>query len=157
MIAKLIPVVMMLAGLGAGVGAGVLMRPAPADAEGEAATDTAAETAEESETPPEFVKLNNQFVVPVVEGGSIAAMVILSLTLEVEAGSSAAVFQIEPKLRDVFLQVLFDHANAGGFRGSFTDAANLVILRRALHEAAAAVVGPPLKDVLITDIVRQDS
>ena len=70
---------------------------------------------------PEYVKLNNQFVVPVVEDGRVAAMVVLSLSLEVEAGNTEAVYQREPKLRDAFLQVLFDHANVGGFCGSFTD------------------------------------
>jgi hypothetical protein len=105
---------------------------------------------------PDYVKLNNQFVVPVVEGGRVAAMVILSLSLEVAPGSSEAVYAREPKLRDVFLQVLFDHANAGGFRGTFTDGANLVLLREALQESAASVLGAMVTDVLISDIVRQD-
>jgi hypothetical protein len=84
-------------------------------------------------------------------------MVVLSLSLEVEAGSTEAVYQREPKLRDVFLQVLFDHANVGGFSGSFTDGSNLVVLRTSLKEAAALVLGTSVKDVLITDIARQDS
>ncbi|MEY4984807.1 MAG: hypothetical protein RIR62_3073 [Pseudomonadota bacterium] len=155
MIARLLPLLLMLAGLGAGVGAGLFLRPDPPA--GEAADDAAEDTAEDPEIPPEFVKLNNQFVVPVVEGGRVAAMVILSLSLEVETGTTPEVFRLEPKLRDVLLQVLFDHANAGGFRGSFTDTANLVLLRRAMAEAAGGVLGDALKDVLITDIVRQDS
>lgn len=106
---------------------------------------------------PDYVKLPNQFVVPVVEDGRVAALVILSLSLEVEPGASEAVFAREPRLRDGFLQVLFDHANAGGFRGTFTDGANLVLLRGALREAAAKVLGGQVRDVLISDIVRQDS
>jgi flagellar protein FliL len=83
-------------------------------------------------------------------------MVILSLSLEVTTGSTEAIFQREPKLRDVFLQVLFDHANAGGFKGSFTDGSNMIVLRRALLETAKATMGDIVKDVLIVDIVRQD-
>lgn len=139
-----------LAGLGAGVGAGVFLRAAP-DAE------QADKAPEEPATPPEYVKLNNQFVIPVVEGGTVSALVVLALSLEVTTGSTEAVFAAEPKLRDVFLQVLFDHANAGGFKGSFTDAANLVVLRQALKEAAMQVLGDAVKDVLIVDIARQDS
>ena len=60
-------------------------------------------------------------------------------------------------VRDVFLQVLFDHANTGGFSGSFTDGANLVFLRTSLKEAAVLVMGSAVRDVLITDIARQDS
>jgi hypothetical protein len=93
----------------------------------------------------------------VVEDGRVAAMVVLSLSLEVEAGNTEAVYQREPKLRDVFLQVLFDHANMGGFSGSFTDGSNLVVLRTSLKEAAALILGTVVQDVLITDIARQDS
>jgi flagellar protein FliL len=106
---------------------------------------------------PDYVKLSNQFVVPVVEDGRVAAMVILSLTLEVPPGSSEAIYSREPKLRDAFLQVLFDHANAGGFRGAFTDGANLVILRTALREVARKIMAEGVSDVLIADIVRQDN
>ena len=106
---------------------------------------------------PDYVKLSNQFVVPVVEDGRVAAMVILSLTLEVPTGGSEAIYAREPKLRDAFLQVLFDHANAGGFRGAFTDGANLVILRSALREVAQKIMAGAVSDVLIADIVRQDN
>jgi flagellar protein FliL len=148
---KLLPVLLALIGLGAGAGAGIALRPAPPEM-----TETRTVAPAEPVTPPEYVRLSNQFVVPVVEGGRVAAMVILSLSLEVLPGSTEGVFAREPKLRDAFLQVLFDHANAGGFRGSFTDGSNLVILRQALREAAARVLGDMVTDVLIADIVRQD-
>jgi flagellar protein FliL len=173
MLGKLIPVLLALVGLGAGVGAGLVLRPAAsADAHAAEGTDAAktethgeatseAETAghdgETEASAPEYVKMNNQFVVPVVEDSRVAAMVVLSLSLEMEAGNTEAVYQREPKLRDLFLQVLFDHANVGGFSGSFTDGSNLVVLRTSLKEAAALVLGTTVRDVLITDIARQDS
>jgi flagellar protein FliL len=153
MMRKLLPILLAVLGLGAGAGAGLALRPAPEPALEEAAAEHAPE---EPEVPPEYVKLSNQFVVPVVEDGRVVAMVILSLSLEVTAGSTEAVFVKEPKLRDIFLQVLFDHANAGGFNGSFTDGSNMVMLRRALLETATATMGDIVKDVLIVDIVRQD-
>jgi hypothetical protein len=54
------------------------------------------------------------------------------------------------------LQVLFDHANSGGFDGAYTDAANLITLRTALLEAAKSVLNDTVSDVLITDILRRD-
>ncbi len=84
-------------------------------------------------------------------------MVVLSLSLEVSAGNAEAVYAREPRLRDAFLQALFDHANTGGFRGAFTDGSNLVILRRALKEKATALLGGMVRDVLITEIARQDT
>lgn len=149
MIRKLFPLILGLAGLGAGIGAGVFLRQAPQE---QAATADA-----EPKVPPEYVKLNNQFVIPVVESGQVAALVVVSLSLEVTTGSTETVFAREPKLRDVFLQVLFDHANAGGFRGSFTDGSNLIVLRQALKEVAMQVLGDMVNDILIVDIARQDS
>ncbi len=84
------------------------------------------ETADPALTP-EYVKLPNQFVVPVMAKGKVGAMVILSLSLEVEQGTTQEVYEIEPKLRDVLLQVMFDHANSGGFTGAYTDGANLML------------------------------
>ncbi len=60
--------------------------PAAAAAPGEVARD--------------YVRLNNQFVVPVVEGGQVRALVILSLTIEAVAGASEEVYLREPRLRD---------------------------------------------------------
>lgn len=161
MVKKLIPVILGILGLLIGAGAGYFLRPAPEPAaEGAAAEHApAADPHAEGEAAvlPEFAKLQNQFVVPVMEGGKISAMVILSFSLEVETGASPEVYNVEPKLRDMFLQVLFDHANAGGFAGVYTDGANLVILREALLESAKSVLGEKVKDVLITDLVRQDS
>ncbi len=177
MMGKLLPLLLALVGLGGGVGAGMMLRPVAdaahtgeagvkaagdAGAADDAVSETAASEGEgegegEGEALPEYVKMNNQFVVPVVEEGRVAAMVVLSLSLEVEVGNTEAVYTREPKLRDAFLQVLFDHANVGGFSGSFTDGSNLVVLRQSLKEAANLVMGGLVADILITDIARQDS
>lgn len=155
MLGKLLPILLILIGVGGGIGAGVMLRPEPS-AEGEHAAPV--EEAEvDPEKMPEYAKLNNQFVIPVVEKGRVVAMVILALSLEVEKGKTEEVFAREPKLRDVFLQILFDHANAGGFNGSFTDGANLILLRKSLLETAKSVLGTVVTDVLISDIARQDN
>ena len=150
---KLLPMILALIGLCTGVGAGFFLRPAHDPAAEEASTEP--EVSEDEQ--PDYVKLNNQFIVPVVENGKVSAMVILSLSLEVAKGSTDAIYAKEPKFRDVFLQVLFDHANAGGFRGSFTDGANLIVLRKSLLEAAQSALPDVISDVLIADIARQDS
>lgn len=154
MIKKLLPLLLGLAGLGAGIGAGLALRPPPPEPTAE---EIAAAAAALPTEPPEFVKLSNQFIVPVVEEGRVVSMVILTLSLEIEPGAREKIYSLEPKLRDVLLQVLFDHANSGGFRGAFTDSANLVLLRDELFEAAAAVTGDIARAVLISDIARQDT
>ena len=164
MLRKIFPLVLALIGLGAGVGAGVALRPAPEEVVmtnpcGEVAAEAgqSAEPKEDDTSAHDYVKLNNQFVVPVVESGRIGSLVVLSLSLEVDAGQTEAIYQREPKLRDMFLQVMFEHANAGGFSGSFTNSIPMAVLRNALREAARKALGPIVTDVLIMDIVRQDA
>jgi hypothetical protein len=85
-------------------------------------------------------------------------LVVLSLSVEVDTGQSSAVFDREPRLRDSFLRVMFAHANAGGFDGAFTEASAMEPLREALREAAQGTVGAAnVRDILITDITRQDA
>ncbi len=120
-------------------------------AEGGAATATAQEGA----SGPEYVALQRQMIVPIVDEEQVISLVVLSLSIEVEAGFSAEVYDREPKLRDAFLQVLFRHANTGGFSGDFTSGEKMADLRRALNSAAAQALGPIAIQVLVTDIMRQ--
>ncbi len=169
---KLFPIVLALIGLGAGVGAGIVLRPgpeapvsvnpcgdaaAPDPMHAEAVSDDHGGGATEAGTEFDYVKLNNQFVIPVVKESHVASLVVLSLSLEIPVGTSDAIYRREPKLRDAFLQVMFDHANAGGFDGTFTDTSQMDALRRALLEVSQKLIGPGVHDILIMDIVRQDT
>ncbi len=164
---KILPILLALIGLGGGVGAGIALRPdphaqqqacegvsLPAD-QAEAAPAEAA--TEEAPKAADYVKLNNQFVVPVIKQDSVRALVVMALSLEITDGGAEKVYKVEPKLRDAFLQVMFEHANSGGFDGNFTTGNNMNILRRALLEAAQKILGPSVSDVLIVDVVRQDA
>ncbi|WP_415182161.1 flagellar basal body-associated FliL family protein [Phaeovulum sp.] len=159
---RLIPIILALLGLGSGIGLGIFFRSTP----DEVATDNVcSDTTRAGDLDHdigsgtntyEYVKLNNQFIVPVVEEGGVSSLVIMSLGMEVEAGTTEKVYAVEPKLRDAFLQVLFDHANAGGFRGAFTETNAMEQLRRALLETGIKILGKTISEILITDIIRQD-
>lgn len=144
--------VLVVLGAAVGAGAGYAFRPSAGHAVVSEENHPAA-----AEVHTDFVKLNNQFVVPVVEEGRVASLVIMSLSLEVTTGATEAVYLKEPKLRDALLQVMFDHANVGGFNGVFTDGTNLTALRRALYETAHGILGEVVLDVLIADLSRQDA
>lgn len=165
MLMKLLPIIFLIFGSAMGVGAGYFMRQpenaAPAkhtEKETEKQSEHTADKAHKTDKDEKaYVKLNNQFVVPVVKNKAVVALVVLSLSLEVPEYEKDGVFKREPKLRDSFLQVLFDHANMGGFDGAFTDANNLAVLRNALREVGQKDLGQDvLYDVLILDIARQD-
>ena len=155
----ILPILLILIGTGAGVGAGVFLRPPPPEPEKQAeGSQEEPQQYEEADSTVErdYVKLNNQFVVPVVEQGEVSSLVVMALSVEIEPGYREDIFRREPKLRDSFLQVLFDHANVGGFRGSFTDNNTLDVLRASLREVAIRDAGDHVKDVLILEIARQD-
>ncbi|CUH86613.1 hypothetical protein PH5382_00526 [Phaeobacter sp. CECT 5382] len=172
MIAKLLPVILLIVGTAAGIGAGIMLAPAPepkaetehAMNDDEMASADDMDHAEEDipldELGPdqerEYVKIANQFVVPVVERDNLSSLVVIALSLEAKKGMSEKIHLYEPKLRDAFLQVLFDHANMGGFRGAFTRSDVLDPLRTALREAAQKELGKGVYDVLIIEISRQD-
>lgn len=168
MLQKILPIVLLILGSSAGVGAGIYLRAPSEDAAGvDDVSDTkvsdmddvavAAQDGTKTDVSVDYVRLSNQFVVPIVTNNKVSALVVMSLSLEVPEEQRSFVFQHEPKLRDSFLEVLFDHANMGGFDGAFTETTNLETLRRALKETGQRDIGKDnVKDVLITEIARQD-
>jgi flagellar protein FliL len=181
---KLLPLLMLLIGLGAGAGTGYVLRPPAGSGQGGAAHGDAATVAPEGEdavadapravvdpraaadalghyapapNDTETIRLPNQFVVPLIQDGRVQAMVVIGLALELQIGHGFELARHEPRLRAVFLQLLFDHANIGGFTGLFTSGETLLALRRILRDAARAEIGSHVHDVLITELMRQES
>ena len=154
---KLLPILLLLIGAGAGLGLGVVFRPPP-DTQNMEETEAVelTEKEEQDSSIHEFVKLSNQFVVPIIRNDRVSSMVLVSLSLEVHAGYKEAVYAQEPKLRDALLQAMFDHANIGGFDGAFTQSGNLDLLKKTLYEIASKTLGESLVQVLIIDIARQE-
>lgn len=160
----LLPLMLMLIGSGAGIGTGLMLQAGPPEtapkhgATGVKHTDAHVGGADShnAKSALKYVELNNQFVVPIVSGDLVESLAVMSLGIEVDEDKVEAVYQREPKLRDALLQVMFDHANIGGFRGRFTDGGNMDVLRAALTEAAQSVIGEAVTGVVITDIARQD-
>lgn len=156
MLSKLLPILLLVLGTGAGVGAGIFLAP-DEGAEAHATPEPKDDHDEEAGDSAKFVKLNNQFVVPILQQDRVAALVVVSLSLETSVAMSDRVFEREPKLRDAFLRVLFDHANMGGFNGAFTKPDTLDVLRSSLTDVARKEMGENVRAVLITDISRQDT
>lgn len=149
---KLVPFFLLLIGLLGGAGAGWVLRP---QSEADSAHSEPAPVAAPVVT--QTVRLPNQFIVPLIEDGRVRAMVVIGLALDLAEGHDFSLSDDEPRIRSVFLQRLFDHANVGGFDGIFTSGEVLLSLRRSLTEAARPIVGPLLQDVLITELLRQES
>ncbi len=163
-----LPVICLAVGAGGGIGAGLMLGGHKEDAAAADSSKAGPEATTKPDATPEpdysadpsatseFAEIGNQFVVPVVRDGSVRALVVLSLTLEVVPGGSETVFAKEPRLRDAFLQVMFDHANHGGFDAAFTQAERMSTLRQGLREVARKLLGKTVHDILIVDIIRQE-
>jgi flagellar protein FliL len=161
---RLLPVLLALLGLAAGLGGGYLLRPAPPVAEAAPVVDEAATargpapvTLAPRPEGAEVVRLPNQFLIPLIGEGRVRAMVVIAVALELAPGHGLEMARDEPRLRAMFLQILFDHANLGGFDGMFTNGEQLLSLRRALLEAAQGAFGAVVHDILIVDLVRQET
>jgi hypothetical protein len=157
MMSKLIPLAMLAVGFGAGAATAFFSGPTGAD-QGEQKPDALQPTEEKARPEKsEFIKLSNQFVVPIILNEKVSSLVVLSLSLETVPGMREAIYEREPKLRDAILQVLFDHSNMGGFTGAFTKSNSLDLLRTSLREIVQMEFDKGVIEVLITDIARQDN
>lgn len=167
---KLLPVILPLIGLAGGAVAGFALKPAPEPAHEEAVAGDghgAAHAPEKKSKGPEvdengeeilrdYVKMHDQFIVPLVMENRVGALIVVSLSIETDQGLTEEVYRREPKLRDEFLKVLFRHAQSGAFDGVFTAGPVMRDLRGSLLVAAQDVLGMVAHDVLVTDILRQD-
>lgn len=104
----------------------------------------------------DYVKLDSQFVVPVIKNEEVESLMVISMALEVQPGLEDTVYQREPRLRDSLLQVLFRHSESGAFGGAFTSPDLMNDLRDSLLYAAQEVLGDAAYAVLLTNIIRQD-
>lgn len=174
----LLPIILALVGVVGGAAAGWFLKPAPPpepevclDADGvemepevcaeQKAHEDEAKMAEPAAVepegpPPEFMKFERPFVVPVMANQRVGSLIVATLSLEVETGKLDAATSREPRLRDALLRTLFDHAYAGGFNGDFTADYVMKDLRRNLLIAGRKVAGSAIRDVLVVDIFRQD-
>ncbi|MEL6679993.1 MAG: flagellar basal body-associated FliL family protein [Pseudomonadota bacterium] len=152
----IVPLLLTLVGalLGAGTGVYMRMSAAPPPCDGKECAPEPEET--EERVSYDYVDLGKQFVVPVMGEDAVTALVVLSIVVEVAPEAADLVRNSEPKIRDMVLQVLFRHAQSGGFDGAFTTGQPMRDLRMALTEVVVETVGDGAKGVLVTDVVRQD-
>lgn len=129
----------------------------PAEADPFDGAEHAADAGDHSEDEAAFMEIEKPFIVPIFANEQVRAMVVVSISIETIGEGVEKAEKLQPRLRDEFLKVMFLHANSGGFDGSFTSGRRMTDLKTALRNAAQGVLpGGYVKDVLITDIARQD-
>ena len=105
---------------------------------------------------PSYLKFKRQFVVPVMKGKEIEALVIMNLNYELDGSAPDNIYSFEPKLRDAIIRELLTLSDKGIFGADLTTPQNYEKLRSTLLEAGQQVIPEGIRDVLILDIARQD-
>lgn len=173
----LIPLVALIVGLVAGIGGGSALSSKDGSGGEEAATDdhgseghvdTPPEPAADAHSdaghgdaghgasPDSFYTLPGQFIIPIVGGENVQAVVLLSIGLETTPEGRGDVMRMEPRLRSAILAALFDLSSIGGMSGDFTapDWRNRV--SQAVKHAATAVAGNKVTAVDLLEINKQN-
>lgn len=161
MLKKVLPLLSLVAGLAGGGAAAIVLAPGSSTDHGDEGHAEASEAASEHGAEPdpaslEIVKLPNQFVIPVILNNRVRSMVILTVAVEVDVAQADFVRTREPRLRDTFLDELFNLAAIGGFKDDVISRETLDIVRTALTERARESLGLEAVTVLVTDMARQD-
>ena len=148
--AKILPILLMLLGLPGAWGAGFCCAPRPPRSRAKSLRPPPIEA-----PVTDLYELEGQFLVPLSRMGASAPSWSSNWRWRLTMPPALTVADKEPLLRDRMLQILFDHANIGGFEGMFTANNNMALLRKSLLEAATQVMGDDVVfEVLITNILR---
>lgn len=103
-----------------------------------------------------YLKFKRQFVVPVMHEGTIEALVIMNINLELGDDAPDYAYSFEPKLRDAITRELLGLSNDGIFGAQLTTANAYETIRQRLLEACQAVLTEGISDILILDVARQE-
>ncbi len=153
----LLPVLLIVAALAGGLFGGRALKPVDEQAESEKMpVDTPMPAPVLSvESGFEYVKFSRQFVIPVIEDETTTSLIVADFQLEVIPGASEYAFDRRPKLRDVFLDVLYRHSHTGALKNSLVSDRVTTDLRADLLTASRKVLGDRVHSVLITGLLRQ--
>lgn len=103
-----------------------------------------------------FIDMDRKFVVPLVRGNRVRALVVLDLRLEVPEWAENRARDLKPRLRDALLDALFAMAVEGAFDGDLYSNNIQSEMRARLLAAARKVLQQDVAAVLIGELLRQD-
>ena len=181
---RLVPLLMLLMGIGAGIGAGIAFKPehdfganvsdkdgsgeatgenksgdAKKDGKGAAIPDPGATKAPKDETEIKertYVSIGTQTIIPVVEGERTRALMLFELAVDVDPSAHDQAVMLEPRLRDAFLRELLKMSSTGAFTKTYTEDWVIDELRKNLGRAARRFLGDGMREVLVLDVIRQE-
>lgn len=158
------PILALLVGLGVGLGGGLLLS---GDSEVDPVADAENNSDEVADASPppagsvdptdpdSFFVIPGQFIVPIVRGDDVDSLVLISVGLSTTPETRLGLVQLEPRLRAVFLDALFDLSSLGGLDGDITAPAWRDSVSMVLHNAALDLIGATVSSVHLLEVSKQ--
>lgn len=104
----------------------------------------------------EYMKFKRQFVVPVMQGGNIDALVIMNLSVALNGDAPSDSYNYLPRMRDAFTRELLSLSDEDVFGANLTSVESYQRIHEKLLTAAQQVMPEGVEDVLILDLARQE-
>lgn len=144
--------------VGGGIFAGqfVLVSPPPSDtSQGEEVSDASDEAPAKEKADVYPIRFARPFVVPVTDGWRTNALVVVSLSAEIERGAVDGVIGLEERLRDRIMQRLIAFSYDGGFNGAINDPSLYDTVREQVKDALAGLYPEKIGDVMVLEMLKR--
>lgn len=103
-----------------------------------------------------YYKFSREFVVPILEDGKVASLVIINLHIEADPKISQELFRMDPKLRDNIMTTLIALSGDGRTFNEVTNVNTYETLRATIRKNLEAIVPNGVRNILIVDMAKQD-
>lgn len=163
MLNKILPIVITLVAVGGAGFAAMTIKggpaPAPAkqgDSHGDGHGDVKDVQGEEKSSGYGYFNFRRNFIVPVVGSSRVQALILISVSIEMEESKIEEAQTREPNIRDAFMKSLLAMSHEGLFNQDITDPDVYSEIQKRLMETAKTSIDENVKSVLLVDFARQD-
>ncbi|MEM9234498.1 MAG: flagellar basal body-associated FliL family protein [Pseudomonadota bacterium] len=164
MLNKILPIVITLVAVGGAGFAAMTLKggPAPAapsakaDGHGDGHGNVKEVQGEEKGSGFGYFNFRRNFIVPVVGSSRVEALILISVSIEMEEEKIEEAQLREPNIRDAFMKSLLAMSHEGMFNQDITNPDVYSEIQKRLMETAKVSIDQNVKSVLLVDFARQD-
>lgn len=103
-----------------------------------------------------YFNFRRNFIIPVVGQSRVEALVLLSVSIEMEESKIENTTTREPTIRDAFMKTLLEMSHEGIFNRDITNPDVYNEIQKRLLETAIITVDEGVRSILLVDFARQD-
>ena len=103
-----------------------------------------------------YFDFQRNFIIPIIGENRVDALVLLTVSVELDAAKIDEVRTREPRIRDAFMKTLLTLSHEGVLSQDITDPDVYTIIQERLLKTAKDVVDEDVESILLVDFARQD-